>query len=86
MSAPFLALALISVAIGIVSFIAITAYVSRHGVKVNYFLWREMMFKYFDDYKAMTRKETGSPGVWYYTFVVAMILALAFVVVGVAVK
>lgn len=86
MSTPFLVLALISVAVGIVSSIAVTAYVSERGVKINYFLWRIMIFKYFNQYVAMTKKETGKPGVWYYTFVVAMILALVFVVIGIAVK
>ena len=86
MSTPFLVLALISVAVGIVSSIAVTAYVSERGVKINYFLWRIMIFKYFNDYVAMTEKETGRPGVWYYTFTVAMILALVFVVIGIAVK
>jgi hypothetical protein len=86
MSTPFLVLALISVAVGVVSSVAVTAYVSGRGVKIDYFQWRTMIFHYFNDYVAMTKKETGRPGVWYYTFVVAMILALVFVVVGSAVK
>jgi hypothetical protein len=86
MSTPFLVLALISVAVGVASSVAVTAYVSRHGIKVNYFLWRGMIFKYLNDYAAMTRKETGRAGAWYYTFIMAMILALVFVVVGIAVK
>ena len=86
MSTPFLVLALISVAVGIVSSIAVTAYFSERGVKINYFLWRIMIFKYFNDYVAMTRKETGRPGIWYYTFTVAMILTFVFVVIGIAVK
>ena len=86
MSTPFLVLALISIAVGIVSSIAVTAYVSERGVKINYFLWRIMIFKYFNEYVAMTKKETGKPGVWYYTFLVAMIMALIFVVVGLTLK
>ena len=86
MSTPFLVLAFISVAVGIVSSIAITAYVSERGIKINYFLWRIMIFKYFNEYVAMTKKENGMPGAWYYTFVVAMILAVVFVVIGIAVK
>jgi hypothetical protein len=86
MSTPFLVLALISVAVGVVSSIAVTAYVSQRGVKINYFLWRIMIFQYFNEYVAMTKKEKGTPGAGYYTFVVAMILALVFVVSGIAVK
>ena len=86
MSTPFLVLALISVAVGVASSVAVTAYVSRHGIKVNYFLWRGMIFKYFNEYVAMTKKETGKPGVWYYTFVAGMSLALIFAAVGIALK
>jgi hypothetical protein len=86
MSTAFFVLALISIAVGVVSSIAVTAYVSERGVKINYFLWRIMIFKYFNDYVAMTKKETGRPGVWYYTFLVGMILAFVFVVIGIAVK
>jgi hypothetical protein len=45
-----------------------------------------MIFQYFNEYVAMTKKEKGTPGAGYYTFVVAMILALVFVVSGIAVK
>ena len=86
MSTPFLVLALISIAVGIVSSIAVTAYVSERGVKINYFLWRIMIFKYFNEYVAMTKKETGKPGVWYYTFIAGMSLALVFAAVGIALK
>ena len=86
MSPPFLVLMLISAAIGVVSIIAVTAYVSERGVKINYFLWRIMIFKYFNEYVAMTKKETGRPGVWYYTFIAGMSLALVFAAIGIAVK
>ena len=86
MSMPFLVLALIGVAAGIVSSVAATAYVSQRGVKINYFLWRIMVFTYFNDYVAMTKKETGRPGIWYYIFVVGMVLAFVFVVIGIVVR
>jgi len=86
MSTPFLVLALISGAVGVVSLIAVTAYISERGIKINYFLWRMMVFKYFNDYVTMTKKETGRPGVWYYTFLVGMILAFVFMAIGIAVK
>ena len=86
MSTTFLILALISVAVGVVSSIAVTAYVSERGVKINYFLWRIMIFKYFNDYVTMTKRETGKPGIWYYTFTVAMVITLVFVVLGAALK
>lgn len=85
MNTLFLVLALISAMAGVVSSIAVTAYVSRHGVKINYFLWRITIFQYFNAYVAITRKEKGRPGVWYYTFIVSMSLALVLVVIGVVV-
>ncbi len=86
MSTLFLVLALISVAVGVVSSIVITAYVSERGVKINYFLWRIMIFKYFNDYVAMTKKEKGRPGVWCYILIAAMNLALLFVIIGITVR
>lgn len=86
MSTLFLALALTSVAVVIVSSIAVTAYVSERGVKINYFLWRIMIFKYFNQYVAMTKKETGKPGIWYYTLTVAMVLTFVFLALGIALK
>ena len=86
MSNLFFVFALISVGVGVVSSIAVTAYVSRHGVKVNYFLWRIMIFKYFSDYQRLTKQETGKVGPWSYAFNAAMILALVFVIVGILLR
>ena len=86
MSTPFLVLALISVAVGIVSSIAVTAYVSERGVKINYFLWRIMIFKYFGDYDRLTKQETGKTGPWHYIFMTAMALAVVFTVAGFILK
>jgi len=86
MSTPFLILALISVGVGIVSSIAVTNYVSKRGVKINYFLWRIMIFKYFIDYQRLTKQETGKVGPWSYVFIAAMVLAAIFVVAGIVIK
>ncbi len=86
MSTPFLALALISVAVGITASIAITYYVSRRGVKINYFLWRIMIFKYFGDYDRLTKQETGKTGPWHNVFMIAMALAVVFAAAGIILK
>lgn len=83
MNTIFLLLALAGVAVGVVSSIAVTAYVSRRGVKVNYLLWRIMIFKYFNDYSHLTAQETGRTGPWVYIFIAGMGLALAFVIIGI---
>ncbi len=86
MSIPFLVLGLISVAVGVVASIAVTSFVAKRGVKINFFLYRIMIFKYFNDYRRLTLQETGKIGPWYYAFSAAMILALVFVVVGIILK
>ena len=86
MSTVFLILALASVAVGIIASIAVTAYVAKRGIKINYFLYRIMIFKYFNDYKTLTFREEGKVGPWYYIFLAAMLLALVFVVVGLVTK
>lgn len=86
MSTPFLVLALICAATGVCASIAVTSYVSRRGVKVNYFLWRIMIFKYFSDYQRMTKQETGRTGPWHYIFIIAMVLAAIFTITGIILK
>ncbi|OGD12233.1 MAG: hypothetical protein A2Y86_07010 [Candidatus Aminicenantes bacterium RBG_13_62_12] len=83
MNMLFLAIALASVAVGIIASIAVTVYVSKRGIKINYFLYRIMIFKYFKDYRRLTLQEKGKVGPWYYVFSAAMILTLVFVVVGI---
>jgi len=73
-----LILAFISVAAGIVAAVFITDYVSKRGVKINYFLWRIRIFKYVQDYKRLTLEETGKVGPWYYVLSVGFPLALIF--------
>ena len=75
-----------SVAVGVVACIAVTSYVSKRGVKINFFLYRIMIFKYLNDYRRLTLQETGKIGLWYYVFSVAMVLTLVFVVVGIILK
>jgi len=86
MSVPFLVLGLASVGVGIISSIAVTSYVAKRGVRINFFLYRIMIFKYFNDYRRLTLQETGRIGPWYYAFSAAMILTLVFVVVGIILK
>lgn len=54
----------------------------RPGIKINYFLWRLMIFKYFDDYRRLTKEETGRTGPWHSVFLGAMALSLVFVIIG----
>ena len=82
----FLGMALISVAWGIVSMIAITSFVSERGTKINYFLYRLYIIKYVSQYKKITEAENGEPGAWFYSFVISMNLALVLTIVGAILK
>jgi len=82
MSTLLLALAFICVGWGVVSFIVVTDYLSKRGVKINFLLIRILMFKYMNQYHRMTKEERGKPGPWYYSFLVSMWLAAALVIIG----
>ena len=82
----FLGMALMSVAWGIVSMIAITSFVSERGTKINYFLYRLYIIKYVSQYKKITEAENGEPGAWFYSFVISMNLALILTIVGAILK
>jgi len=82
----FLGLGLIGVSWGIVSMIAITSFVSEHGTKINYFLYRIYIIKYVNQYKQITEEKNGEPGPWFYSFVISMTFALLCSVIGLILK
>jgi len=81
-----IALAMISVALAIISSIIITSYVSKRGVKINYFLWRLKIPKYVCDYKKFTVQETGRIGPWYYVLSLAMFFTILFALASLIIK
>jgi len=86
MSQLFFGIALVCVAWGVVSSIAIVNYISKRGHKINYFLLRIMIYKYIHIYSELTREEQGRPGPWFYSYIVSMNLALVFVIIGAVLK
>ena len=82
MSTVLIAIALVSMTWGIVSSIVITSALNNRGVKINWIFLRIMIIKYVGQYRDITRKETGRTGLWFYSFVCAMILALVTAVIG----
>ena len=77
-----LGVAILSVLWGVVSSIVIISYLSQRGIKVNFLLLRLFIIKYVAQYQEITRKETGKPGGWFYSFVISMNLALVTAVIG----
>jgi hypothetical protein len=86
MSNLFFILAIPGVACGIVSSIAITAFLSKHGIKTDFLFFRILVLKYIHQYHKITTEENGKPGSWFYCYIIAMNLALVFVIVGIVLK
>lgn len=85
-STALLAIALISVGWGIVSTVMIASTLQKRGIRINFVLLRILIFKYLGQYRVATREETGRTGPWYYSFVVAMNLALVCAIVGLVLR
>ena len=79
-------LAFASLIWGVVSAVLITAALHQHGVRINYLFMRVLLFRYVHQYRAITLKETGRVGPLFYSFVIAMNLALLAAVTGVVVR
>jgi hypothetical protein len=82
----FLLLAVLSVLWGIVSSAFIVSFLSRRGVKINWLFMRILVLRYIHQYHRITRDESGEPGPWYYSYIVAMNLALICTIVGLAMR
>ena len=82
MSAALFAVAIFAALWGVVDTILIAVALDKRGIKVNPFLWRIYVFRYMNQYKAITLKETGRVGLLYYSYVTSMIIALVFAVLG----
>ena len=82
MSLFFFIPALISVIFGIVFMIMITSFLSKRGIKINYFLLRLYIIKYIHQYRKITIEENGKPGNLFYPYIVSMSLALVLAVMG----
>ncbi len=86
MSILFFVLAILSAVCGVVSSIAITALLSRRGIKINYLFIKVLIIKYVHQYRKITLQETGKPGPWFYSYVISMNLALVFAIIGIVLK
>ncbi len=80
MATSFAVLAFVSVILAVVLSMMIVGEVSRRGVKINFFLLRLYIIKYIDQYKRLTREETGKVGPLYHPCVWSYFLALVFAI------
>lgn len=82
----FLGLAIVFVICFVIFSILIVAELDKRNVKIN-FLWiRLFLFKYVNQYKKITREETGKVGGLYYPWVISINLALLSAIVGLILK
>ncbi|UCC11640.1 MAG: hypothetical protein JSW02_09870 [candidate division WOR-3 bacterium] len=79
----FFVLAIISAWWGIVSSIVILSFLKKRGIRINYLLLRILILKYLHQYHQITRQETGKPGPWFYSYIISMLLALTFMIIGI---
>ncbi len=77
-----LGLALVFVGLFVILSIMIVHEVSKRGVKINFFLLRLYVIKYIDQYRKLTKKETGKVGALYYPCVISVNLALVCAIAG----
>jgi len=80
----FFVVAIVCAMWGIVSSFMIVSFLSKRGYSINWFFLKIMILKYIHEYHGITTKENGKPGLWFYSYITSMILALIFVAVGMA--
>ncbi|KAA3641627.1 MAG: hypothetical protein DWQ02_00220 [Bacteroidetes bacterium] len=76
MQSIYLTMMLLFALIFVVTTMMIATFLRKRGEKVQ-FLWiKLMMISYADQYRKITRKETGRVGVLYYIWIISVNLAL----------
>ena len=82
-----LAVAIASALWGVASAVLIAEALRKRGVKVNWvFLRLLILSKYLGQYRDITRQETGRSGSLFYSYVVAMNLALVTAIAGIVLR
>lgn len=82
-----IALGVISVAVFILTTIMIYSFVSKHKTRMTSFLFINLfIFRYLEDYRQLTKKETGKVGYLFYTYVISINIALICFIVFLILK
>jgi hypothetical protein len=81
------AVAIVSVLWGVASAVLIAEALRKRGVKVNWVFLRFLILsKYLGQYRDIARQETGRSGPLFYSYVVAMNLALLTAIAGILLR
>ena len=86
MSIIFFAIAIVSVIWGIVSAVVMASYISSKGHPINILFFRLLILKYIHQYYEITMQENGKPGIWFYSYISAMNIALLCAIIGAILK
>jgi hypothetical protein len=86
MSDVLLAIALISALWGVVTTVLIAVALHRRGFETSMLFLRVMILKYLGQYREVTRAETGRTGPLFYSYIIAMNLALVTGVAGLVLR
>ena len=81
------AVAIVSALWGVASAALIAEALRKRGVKVNWVFLRFLILsKYLGQYRDITRRETGRSGPLFYSYVIAMNLALVTAIAGIILR
>ncbi len=78
----FLGLAILSAVAGVVFAMLIVRDRQQRGLHVNWVLLKLKILMYLDEYRHLTRTETGRVGPLFYGYVICMNLALFAAIIG----
>jgi hypothetical protein len=83
----FLVITVISALCGVASSIMITAELEKRGVKINWIFLRVFIVsRYLNQYRDITRQESGKTGPLFYWFIIAMNVALVTAILGLVLR
>jgi hypothetical protein len=82
LSTVLLTVAVLSVIWGVADAILLAVWLDKRGFPINMLLFRVLIIRYLNQYRDETLKETGKVGPLFYSYIVAMNLALVCAVVG----
>ncbi|HNW58951.1 MAG TPA: hypothetical protein PKI62_04705 [bacterium] len=83
----FLTLAILCALGGVVVAMMMVGVLQKHGVKIKW-IWLRLFIisKYFNQYREITRQETGRTGPLFTAYLIAMNAALVFAIAGLVLR
>jgi len=82
-----LVVVIVSALWGVASAVLIAEALRKRGVKINWVFLRFLILsKYLGQYRDITRQETGRTGPLFYSYIIAMNLALVTAIAGIVLR